>query len=80
MARQGSVPVFYKGMQMPSGFRADILAAGIVILEIKAVPTLLPAHETQWLTYLRKGGLPVGLLMNVHALRRKDGLKRFVAS
>jgi GxxExxY protein len=62
------------------GFRADILVAGAVILEIKAVPGLLPAHEAQLQTYLRMSGLPVGLLMNFHAMRLKDGLKRFVAT
>jgi hypothetical protein len=29
-------------------------------------------------TYLRMSGLPVGLLFNFHALRLKDGLRRFV--
>jgi hypothetical protein len=32
------------------------------------------------LTCLHISGLSVGLLMNFHALRLKDGLKRFVAS
>jgi GxxExxY protein len=78
--RQAGIPVFYKGNQIPLGFRADLLVAEIVILEIKAVPALLPAHEAQLLTYLRMSGLPVGLLMKFHAARLKDGLKRFVAS
>jgi GxxExxY protein len=43
------------------GFRADILAEETVILEIKAVPTLLPAHDMQLQTYLRLSGFPVGL-------------------
>jgi hypothetical protein len=29
---------------------------------------------------IRMSGLPVGLLMNFHATRLKDGLKRFIAS
>jgi hypothetical protein len=29
-------------------------------------------------TYLRMSGLPVGLLFDFHALRLKDGLRRFV--
>jgi GxxExxY protein len=62
------------------GFRADILVADTVILEIKVVPALPLAHEAQLLTCLRMSGLPVGLLMNFHATRLKDGLKRFVAS
>ncbi len=43
-------------------------------------PALLPTHETQLLIYLRMNGLPVGLLMNFHAIRLKDGLTRFVAT
>lgn len=72
---------------MPLGLRAEILVADIVILEIKAVPALLPpslagpfAHEAQFLTDLRLSGLPLGPLMNVHTMRLKNGLKRVVAS
>ena len=78
--RQFGIPVFYKGMQLPLGFRADLVVAETVILEIKAVPALLPAHEAQLLTYLRMSGLAVGLLMKFHATRLKDGLRRFVAT
>ena len=80
LLRQVGIPVFYEGMQIPLGFRADILVADTVILEIKAVPALLPAHEAQLQTYLRMSAPPVGLLMNFHAIRLRDGLKRFVAS
>jgi GxxExxY protein len=76
--RQVVIPVFYKGMSIPLGFRADILVADTVILEIKAVPAFLPAHEAQLLTYLRMSGIAVGLLLNFHAVRMKDGLRRFV--
>jgi GxxExxY protein len=44
------------------GFRADIVVENVIILEVKAVAALLPAHEAQILTYLR----------------RKDGLRRFI--
>src|SRR5438270_160287 len=72
------VPVVYKGQSIPLGFRADILAAGAVIVEIKAVAVLLPAHEAQLRTYLRMSRIRVGLLMNFHAPRLKDGLMRFI--
>ena len=78
--RQVGIPVLYKDMQIPLGFRADIVVAETIILEIKAVPGLLPAHEAQLLTYLRMSGLPIGLLMNFRATRLKDGLKRFVTT
>ena len=38
------VPVTYKGTTIPLGFRADIVVADAVILEIKAVPAFLPAR------------------------------------
>ena len=37
-----------------------------------------PAHEAQLLTYLRMSQVRVGLLMNFHAIRLKDGLRRFI--
>jgi GxxExxY protein len=77
LSRQVSIPVTCKGMPIPPGFRADILVDDIVILEIKAVPALLPAHDAQLQTYLRMSGIPVGLLLNFHAVRLKDGLRRF---
>jgi GxxExxY protein len=76
--REVGIPAMYKGEPLPLGFRADILADETVIVEIKAVPALLPVHEMQVQTYLRMSGLPVGLLFNFHALRLKDGLRRFV--
>ena len=75
---QVMVPVIYKGRTIPMGFRADILIEGVIILEIKATATLHPAHEAQILTYLRMSQIRVGLLMNFHALRLKDGLRRFM--
>lgn len=76
--REAGIPAIYKGEALPLGFRADILADETAILEIKAVPALLPVHDMQLQTYLRMSGLPVGLLLNFHALRLKDGLRRFV--
>jgi hypothetical protein len=37
----GLFPVNYKGVPIPLGFRADILVAATVILEVKAVPVRL---------------------------------------
>ena len=72
------VPVIYKGTTFPFGFRADMVVESAVILEIKAVTSLVPAHDAQILTYLRMSHIRIGLLMNFHALRLKDGLRRFI--
>jgi GxxExxY protein len=77
--RQVGIPVTYKGLQLDEGFRADVLVAGQVILEIKAVATILPAHEAQLQTYLRMSGIRIGLLLNFYAPRLIDGLRHFVA-
>ena len=76
--RQAAIPVIYKGFRFDEGIRADILVDRQVIVEIKAVANLLPAHDAQVLTYLRMSGLRLGLLLNFHARLLKDGLRRFV--
>jgi GxxExxY protein len=76
--RQVPIPVTYKGTLIPLGFRADILVADAVILEIKAVAALIPAHDAQLLSYLRLSQFRVDLLLNFHASRLVDGLRRFV--
>jgi GxxExxY protein len=75
---QVTVPVIYKGITIPLGFRADIIVENTIILEIKAVAALLPAHQAQLLSYLRMSQLRIGLLMNFHAPRLNDGLRRFI--
>jgi GxxExxY protein len=50
-------------------YYADLLAAGAVIIEVKAVSELLPVHTAQLLNYLAISGLPVGLLVNFQGTR-----------
>ncbi len=76
--RQVGVPVRYKGLHLDEGFRADLLVAGQVILEIKAAAAILKAREAQLQTYLRMSGIRIGLLLNFYTPRLKDGLRRFV--
>jgi GxxExxY protein len=42
---QAPVPVIYKDRTIALGFRADILVDNAIILEIKAIAAVLPAHE-----------------------------------
>jgi GxxExxY protein len=75
---QAAMPVIYKGVTVPLGYRADILVAEAIIVDVKAVSALTAAHKAQVLTYLRLSGARVGLLMNFHARRLKDGLRRLM--
>jgi len=76
--RQAGIPIVYRDMRLDTGYRADLIIAQTVIVEIKSVEAILAVHEAQLLTYLRLGGFRVGLLLNFNTLRLKDGLRRFV--
>ncbi|MDK2972544.1 MAG: hypothetical protein PWP23_2299 [Candidatus Sumerlaeota bacterium] len=45
-------------------FFADLVVEEKIILELKAVDTILPAHTAQLLNYLRATELKIGLLVN----------------
>jgi GxxExxY protein len=77
-ARQVEMPIEYDGLHLDCGYRADIIVADEVIVEIKSVDRLLPVHEAQLLTYLRIGTYRIGLLINFNTTSLKDGLRRCV--
>lgn len=76
--RQVGVPVFYRGVEIGTGFVADLVVEGLVIVEIKSVDTVLPVHKRQLLTYLKLGQKRLGLLINFNELLIKDGITRVV--
>jgi GxxExxY protein len=45
-------------------FRADMIVANTVLIELKALPTIVPDHVAQTLNALRATGLQVGLILN----------------
>jgi GxxExxY protein len=77
-ASQQPVRVNYKGIDLGDDLKLDILAAGQLILELKAVEKLLPLHEAQLITYLKLTKLHAGLLINFNVRLLKDGVKRIV--
>jgi len=76
--RQKPVPVIYKSVTLDAGFRVDLLVADKVVVELKAVETLLPVHKAQVLTYLKLTGCKLGLLINFNVPVLKNGIKRLV--
>jgi GxxExxY protein len=77
-AAQVHVPIRYDGIEIESGYRADIVVRDEVILELKSVEQLSPLHEAQLLTYLRLSGCKVGLLINFNTVSLTDGIRRRV--
>jgi GxxExxY protein len=75
---QCSVPFEYKSLSIKNAFRADFVVEEHVLVELKAVETLLPVHRAQVLTYLKLTGLTRGLLLNFNVSVLKDGIRRVV--
>jgi GxxExxY protein len=76
--RQVAVPILYKGIRFDEGFRADIIVEQKVLLELKSVERVSPAHKKQVLTYLRLTGLKLGYLLNFGEAVLKGGITRCV--
>jgi iron complex transport system substrate-binding protein len=75
---QKPVPVTYRGVVVRDAFRADILVEQRLLIEVKSVERLAPAHSKQLLTYLRLMDQPLGLLMNFGADMFRNGLRRVI--
>ena len=76
--RQAPIAIKYENMVFDEGFRADIVVAGKVILELKSVERVTPAHKKQIQTYLRLTGMKLGFLLNFGDALMKDGITRAV--
>jgi GxxExxY protein len=76
--RQVSVPVNYKGEVLDCHVKLDLLVGGTVIVEVKAVETLIYVHKAQLLTYLRLQNLWLGLLINFNVEVLRNGIRRIL--
>ena len=61
--RERRVPVFFRGNQIGE-YRADLLVADTVILELKTARSIDASHTAQLLHYLRATHFEVGLVLN----------------
>jgi GxxExxY protein len=61
---QRRLDVFYKGVKLQPFFIPDLFVHGEIIVELKAVKTLLPEHTAQLMNYLALTGKKVGYLIN----------------
>jgi GxxExxY protein len=76
--RQKPIPLVYKDLKLECGYRLDLLVAGRIVVEIKAIEAIVPIHESVMLTYLRLSGCQLGLIINFHVPILRDGIRRFV--
>ena len=76
--RQVSIPIEYEGEHFDEGFRADLFVEGKVIIELKSVEKVTPAHKKQLLTYLKLTNTHLGYILNFGMGLMKDGIERIV--
>jgi GxxExxY protein len=76
--RQVSIPIEYAGEYFDEGFRVDLFIDGKVIIELKSVEKITPAHQKQLLTYLKLTKTKLGFILNFGAAIMKDGINRIV--
>lgn len=60
------VPIQYKEKQLGGTLKLDILVNDLIIVELKAVESMIPLYKAQLLSYLKLTGKPKGLLINFH--------------
>jgi GxxExxY protein len=73
-----AVPILYKGVELDTKYRIDLLVEDLVIVEVKSIDCLLPVHDAQVLTYMRLIGCPAGMLLNFNVSKLIDGVKRLI--
>lgn len=78
--RQVLIPVVYKGRQLNKTYRLDLLVNDLVVVECKALESVLDVHKAQCLTQLRITDRRLGLVINFGERFVKNGIHRVVNS
>lgn len=78
VARQIPIRIRYRNITFDEGFRADLVVENKVLIELKSVEAVIPAHKKQVQTYLRLTGLKLGYLLNFGEVVLKSGITRCV--
>ncbi len=76
--KQLNIPVFYDNLQINTKLKLDLLVNDLIVVELKAVETILPVHEAQILTYMKLLEVPQGLLINFFTDNIVKSMKPFV--
>ncbi|HXW14826.1 MAG TPA: GxxExxY protein [Terriglobia bacterium] len=68
----------YESGEFPEAFRADLVVADKVIVELKSLELINKAHRKQIQTYSRLTGLKLGYILNFGAPLMEEGILRAV--
>ena len=76
--REKILPLVYRDQTIETAYRLDLIVGGQLLVELKAVETVLPIHHAQVVTYLKLLRLPLGLLINFNVPLIKNGITRIL--
>jgi GxxExxY protein len=76
---QVAIPVEYKGARIGE-HKLDVLIAGELVVELKAVESFSTIHYAQLQSYLRAGAFRLGLLINFNVAVLRQGIRRVINS
>jgi len=68
----------HRDTEMHENEIGTVIVEGKVIVELKSVEKVHPAHKKQPLTYLRLTGMKLGYLLNFGEALMKDGITRTI--
>ena len=72
------IPLVYKGYTLNKEYVIDILVEKEIIVELKAIESILPFQEAQIISYMKLAKKKLGLLINFNVPLIKNGFKRYV--
>lgn len=73
------VRINFKGNELETDYRCDLLVEDCIVVELKAQDNLPPIHQAQILTYMKLLKKPKGILYNFHCINLyNEGQKTFV--
>ncbi len=70
------LPIIYDDQEFDEGYRIDELVDNLVIIENKAVDSVLPIHLAQLITNLKLKDCKLGFLINWNVKLIKNGIQR----
>ena len=76
--RQRVFPIELDNIKVNKAFRVDLIVEDRIVIEVKCVEAIHPAHVSQILNYLRFGDYKIGLILNFRSSSLKNGIKRVI--
>ena len=75
---QDKAVIGYKQFCREVPLRFDLLIDNCLFVEVKAVEAVHPIHKVQLLSYMKLLDIPLGLIINFHALKLTEGFSRLI--